>query len=109
MRAECRTPASALKEGPTNTDIQNTETERDREAIRLCYSQGQGALGSSEATHSLRDLTVRQVLEVPPALRARSHPSMLRPTHTSVTRLSSVPLQGLHLHIVKSSSYSCSK
>lgn len=58
-------------------------------------------MGSSEATHSSRDLTVRQVLEVPPAFRAGSHPSMLwLHPHLGDQVEFRVPLQGLHLHIV---------
>ena len=57
--------------------------------------------GTPEATHSSRDLRVCQVLEVPPALRARPHSSILwlHPHLGDQVELR-VSLQGLHLHVI---------
>lgn len=72
----------ALKK-PAVADVQNTETQRGREARRLSHAPGAAprpgkkGWGTSEATHGARDLGVGQVPEVPPALRAGSHPSVL--------------------------------
>lgn len=87
-RGEPQLPA--LKEGPTNTDIQNTETERDQEAFRLCYSQG-----TRERWGPPRPLTARGISQYVKSWRCLqlSGPGPTRPccgsTHTSVTRLSS--------------------
>lgn len=84
----------ALKEALTVTDFQNTETQGDQEAAKLCCSQGDAPNLVSGGV-LLKPLTARGISEYAKSWRCLqlSGPGPTRPycgsTHTSVTRLSS--------------------
>lgn len=99
--SEPRDPGLWLSRKPTQPD-----TQRDPAAHGLWYSPGDGSQpskgwGTSEVTHSSRDLRVCQVLEVLPALGAGSYSPVLRLyPHLGDQIELRVSLQGLYLHVI---------